>query len=1199
MKWMIDQPITKIISASAGTGKTYRLSLEYITLILRYYNHPDFALDNILVITFTRKATAEIRERIQAHLHLLLYPPFQSASTPSATAEDHARDRLILLQNLRRFTPATNTGECGKQIMPPQDQDELSPDEYRLLSRAYHQICTQKHLLRVMTIDSFIGNIFRNLICPVRGIVRFNIDEDATSKRMPHLMPFVMSDEILNKLKCIFHTKVKPSLDEYNPFFVSLVELRWLYFLMTRRPVGADDSTLCRHLGAAEYWSRQATLLHQKCRDKFYQLFMKVEVDILSQDKQPEFKAIHDYYRIELIKALRAKPYTTEQLIQMMNELLIDPIKCLQLLKIIVNYHHAIYNGNKFRNKIIFKLEMEALTKEATRLLADHLVFNLLLPEQHNILNLWSEVLNEYDKLMYRYQNLSYDDVTWLTFEALYSDDPPLFDPRDENTANEFYHFLSHRTRFILVDEFQDTSILQFNILKPILDEVVAGQGSKPFGGFIVVGDEKQSIFGWREGERELLVNLPGCFPQCGNILTEPLTDCWRSSSRMLDAINTIFMDNAIHDYLNTHDMRWKYETISGRVDKLKAHTRIQYALKGYQTRTSKNPLLRLDRMRQFVRDTIVPNLRKIPPDETIAIIARRNSELTDLQTMLEEEGFISIFQPSARLTDHRLVYPLLAFIRFTVYLDWQDLLKVLHSDYILMEGAEFKQLCILIAEYERKRRLTKDPQSAEVKRANGGMVSDCDKPILPPQPERPCHPIDLSAIPSAQCYYNLMLKADDLTLSDLCLSLIDQSRLDLTRVPDRDLINLNAFLDLLREFEISGQDDPGSAADFLQYCEDKAKQELMKQRSIERQDALQLLTIHKSKGLEFDQVFFWYDLTPQTPRHKRMVDCFYQYAGQTFEHLHDFALSYQYAFVLEHSSWSYLTEQKRRREELEELNTLYVAVTRAKKCLYVMQGYQGTDDWETFLSETKSKTRLPLLFADSFRRFMQANGSTDDIGWNYGTYPPAKPDGEPIPDNKANPVPAPAGKPISESATDTPEFSTLSPILPPLLSTPYANATPNDQTKALDWKKLWLGERWALIGELVHFYLSFLIRNSVDERIRALENCLIRYGNIISTADIKDLCHQTDVALKAYPALFDPIYDKVFTEREIWYQGKEYRIDRLMVNTRDKIVWIVDFKTGRIAEPEQLDLYSTALRCLPFFSDHAYQFKQDYIVFT
>ena len=60
----------KVIRASAGTGKTYRLSLEFINIMLTYKDEIDFP--EILVITFTKKATAEIRERILSHLKNLV-----------------------------------------------------------------------------------------------------------------------------------------------------------------------------------------------------------------------------------------------------------------------------------------------------------------------------------------------------------------------------------------------------------------------------------------------------------------------------------------------------------------------------------------------------------------------------------------------------------------------------------------------------------------------------------------------------------------------------------------------------------------------------------------------------------------------------------------------------------------------------------------------------------------------------------------------------------------------------------------------------------------------------------------------------------------------------------------------------------------------------------------------------------------------
>jgi len=57
-----------ILKASAGTGKTYRLSLEFIANLIRGVNYK-----NIVVMTFTKKATAEIKERIYDFLHQIAF----------------------------------------------------------------------------------------------------------------------------------------------------------------------------------------------------------------------------------------------------------------------------------------------------------------------------------------------------------------------------------------------------------------------------------------------------------------------------------------------------------------------------------------------------------------------------------------------------------------------------------------------------------------------------------------------------------------------------------------------------------------------------------------------------------------------------------------------------------------------------------------------------------------------------------------------------------------------------------------------------------------------------------------------------------------------------------------------------------------------------------------------------------------------
>ena len=128
---------SKIITASAGTGKTYRLALEYIRIILDFYGkHQDFSLDNILVLTFTKKATAEIRERINSHLELLC--------NDKPATEEIAKDRSGLLDSL----------------WPERVGAELTDQDLELLNRALRALSSDRRQLQVMTIDAYLTSVF-------------------------------------------------------------------------------------------------------------------------------------------------------------------------------------------------------------------------------------------------------------------------------------------------------------------------------------------------------------------------------------------------------------------------------------------------------------------------------------------------------------------------------------------------------------------------------------------------------------------------------------------------------------------------------------------------------------------------------------------------------------------------------------------------------------------------------------------------------------------------------------------------------------------------------------------------------------------------------------------------------------------------------------------------------------------------------
>ncbi len=122
---------------------------------------------------------------------------------------------------------------------------------------------------------------------------------------------------------------------------------------------------------------------------------------------------------------------------------------------------------------------------------------------------------------------LSFNDVTYLVYEIL--------------NLLEDSHFLYFRLdaqiEHILLDEFQDTSILQYEILKPLINEITSGKGIFDNGSFFFVGDVKQSIYRFRGGVSALFESVK----EQNNTHVEKLLTNYRSQKEVVEFVNSVF----------------------------------------------------------------------------------------------------------------------------------------------------------------------------------------------------------------------------------------------------------------------------------------------------------------------------------------------------------------------------------------------------------------------------------------------------------------------------------------------------------------------------------------------------------------------------------------------------------------------------------------------------------------------------------
>ncbi len=479
----------KILNASAGSGKTFNLVKEYICLLLgESYKTNRFA--NIIAMTFTNKAALEMKSRIIQALDELSFPDKYGKKS-----DDYA---LLI-------------------------GDELGADPEEIHVRA--QIVLKNILHRyedfhVMTIDKFNLKLIRSFSRDLNLPNDFEIilNENEVIERVVDTMMSQLGQTDLQKLTDLVFAYAKDNIEEGQKWdfrkdliqFASILQ-KENYFAIVEQLMECDFSG--ETLNSLKFDRKRMTdHFVGKCK-LVYQLFIN---ENLSSNELPG--GIHTY----------------------------NPINNLQT-------HSKIPTDKLFTDSFIKYCSKEAPDKK-------RFPSNL----QEELLNLqkeWEQCIKEYTSISLYIKN--FYNMALLQFMAKQLDsvrkDEQLIRISEFNklisdlVKNEEAPFIYERlgTRFhhFLLDEFQDTSHLQWLNMVPLLHESIS-QGNKN----LIVGDPKQSIYRFKNGLAEQFVALPAIHnPDNDSKVAErsayfsrmgesfPLEDNWRSSATIVNFNNQFF----------------------------------------------------------------------------------------------------------------------------------------------------------------------------------------------------------------------------------------------------------------------------------------------------------------------------------------------------------------------------------------------------------------------------------------------------------------------------------------------------------------------------------------------------------------------------------------------------------------------------------------------------------------------------------
>ena len=645
--------------------------------------------------------------------------------------------------------------------------------------------------------------------------------------------------------------------------------------------------------------------------------------------------------------------------------------------------------------------------------------------------------------------------------------------------AAYIYERLGEKYRYYFIDEFQDTSLLQWQNLIPLISNALSGEDeNQERGGLILVGDAKQAIYRWRGGRAEQFMGLSNKtiqpFPVTAQI--EPLPRNFRSHKTLVDFNNELF------SHLGSFLSRATYSLLFTETSRQQSRSREEGFIRLEFLASENEPL-----EQAYVRRTI-ETLQELKaagyPWRDICILTRRRKEGIAISEALAEAGIPVVSSETLLLQNHPAVRFLIGLLNHLR--DPSDLNPVLEMLYYLGPGPEGMHDWI------------------------SGHLATFDALL---RNRYGFHPEEAAYQP----VYDILEYAI--------------SCFDLGGDAEAYLIFL---LDTALEVGIRGDQGIGS---FLEHWESKKEEVSLK--APENQNAVRLMTIHKAKGLEFPVVVYpfadspisgfrqgkiWVPVPPE------------DYAGFPFVQI---GMRREVLHYGEDAARVYLEEQEN--NELDALNILYVAHTRAEKALIVLSSLPSGPSEE------------PSTYGELYQRHLQLRGlwDPDTPRYEFGTLPQP------------------------ESGTDPPKGISLPFRHSSLRSQPVRMVTRTGQ--------IWdtpAGEAISS-GNLIHYAMS-LIRTR-DDLSPALSR-LLREGEI--RASQRESTQQVLRAITEHPDLksyFEPGWE-VYNERDLLMRKAVLlRPDRFQI--RDGKAVILDYKSG-IPKPEhraQLGQYADAIRAMGY----------------
>lgn len=1070
-----------VYRASAGSGKTFTLAVEYISLLVKdpeNYQH-------ILAVTFTNKATQEMKMRILSQLYGIANSLQSSQQYFNKVKEKTNMPDAVIRNNARAALT--------------------------LLIHRYNNF-------RILTIDAFFQQVLRNLAHELGQTANLRVDlnnEEITEKAVDQMI------ESLEKGQPVLQwisTYINNSIEDDNGWNI-IGKIKTFGTNIFKDFYKAHEANLKEQLSNADDFKVYETTLRKR-RNDIRKTFNSKARSILNEIKNANLD-IPSNYRSGLYK------YLTDSAIA--------PLTNKPLKAGVLKANESPQNWTSSKCAKADKQQIQTLAAEVlSAQLSELIAYNNDNWNEFQSIQLTLSHLSEL-RLLHAIAD-AVDNLTKDTNRFMLSNTQALLKELIADSDTPFiFERIGARLKHVMIDEFQDTSTIQWQNFQVLLANCMAQELSQN----LIVGDIKQSVYRWRQGDWGILNNIEKSFAH-QKIRLETLDYNYRSEKRIID-FNNAFWEQCVantakevaqDDAEKAEIVQKAYEDVAQKTHKTTENGFVKISL--YPSKS----------MKEAVLEELIETIKELfnngyggKNQSKIAILVRSKSNIQDIvNALLQSFGNeINIVSDEAFRLD--------ASLSVNIIVSAMHLLT--HPDDVLTRG----KLVKLYNQEVLKKPLTDTDLLVSINESNNIDTKNIDKKERRKlATEQQMAKLNSQLPPEYVANRELLLGLPIVDLVDKLFMLFGLDQLE------GQSSYICTLYDTLNDFL---KDHTADIDDFINEWENSLSSKTIQSDEIE---GIRIMTIHKSKGLEFDNVII--PFCNWEMEKKGTLWCETKNKPAPYNKLPllpiDFSRDKLIGTVFEDDY-----KEEHFQNIVDNLNLLYVAFTRASKNLFVFGLRQGKTTLDNIAKGTPPGNRSYAIELALRQVSEQLQGSSlsfpDDIGseihFEYGTLTPETHEKEhAVADN---PFLIKPDKHIVSIAT-YPQAATFKQSNKSIEFVKGEDVDPSDRT------------RYIKIGNVLHQLFSTIYTTAdIPTRLNELEQQGIIYNDEITSAQLRT---------RIEDAITNPQVQEWFSKRWQLYnectileynkdtnEMEEHRPDRVMTDGKEFVV--VDFKFGKERE--------------------------------